>query len=70
MDCALCAKICPVECIESYPDIQPAAAQLEAAKAKARGFALKQRTDQQAVDARMTAFVAAGGRGEGEGLER
>jgi NAD-dependent dihydropyrimidine dehydrogenase PreA subunit len=58
VDCDLCAKICPVACIASHPAVQPAAAQLELARAKARGFAKKQRADLQAVDARIEAFVA------------
>ena len=57
VDCNLCAKICPVECIASHPDVQPAAAQLELARAKARGFAKQQRTDLKVVDARIDAFV-------------
>jgi formate hydrogenlyase subunit 6/NADH:ubiquinone oxidoreductase subunit I len=66
IDCGICPPVCPVDCIDPVPDYVVPADKLEAAKAKARAFAGKQRRtrlERDAVVARTLARLAGGARG-------
>lgn len=63
IDCGICVRVCPVDCIHPVPEYVVAPALLEAAKAKARAYAAKQRRlklDREAVARRALAKLAGG----------
>jgi ferredoxin len=62
IDCGICVKVCPVNCIDADPYEVPAA-ELEAARDKARAFAANDRRlklDREALVARTLAKLAGG----------
>lgn len=57
IDCGICAQVCPVNCVYSFPEVQPPPAKLEAAKAIARTRAAATRGAILAIDDRVKQFV-------------
>jgi electron transport complex protein RnfB len=51
IDCGICMPVCPVQCIYPVQDYVVAPEKLEAAKAKARAYAAKQRRVKQEREA-------------------
>jgi formate hydrogenlyase subunit 6/NADH:ubiquinone oxidoreductase subunit I len=61
IDCGICPPVCPVDCIRPVPDYVVSPEKLDAAKAKARTYAARQRRmklDRDAVVARTLAKLA------------
>ncbi len=57
IDCGICMQICPMNCVYSFPEVQPPAAKLEAAKAVARTRATANRSGILEIDDRVKQFV-------------